>query len=85
MSPMARPARKPPTIPSALLARVEKGERVLVRKRGRTVAALVPLKSARALRDLEDYLDGAEAERRLADPREKLVPWEKVKRDLRLR
>jgi hypothetical protein len=55
-----------------------------VRKGGRTIAA-PSLWRARALRDLEDYLDGVEAERRLADPREKLVPWEKVKRDLRLR
>ena len=57
---------------------------MLVKRKGKTVAALVPLAGARALRDLEDYLDGAEAQRRLSDRREKPIPWEKVKLDLRL-
>jgi antitoxin (DNA-binding transcriptional repressor) of toxin-antitoxin stability system len=81
---MARTAPKLPVIPPALVARVARGERVLVKKGGKTVAALVPLAGARALRDLEDYLDGVEAMRRLSDPREKPISWEKVKRDLRL-
>ncbi len=71
---MARAAPKPPEIPPALVARVARGERVLVKKGRKTVAALVPLAGARALRDLEDYLDGAEAQRRLSDPREKPIP-----------
>ena len=81
---MARTAPKPPEIPPALVARVARGERVLVKKGGKTVAVLVPLAGARALRDLEDYLDGVEAQRRLSDSRERPIPWEKVKRDLRL-
>jgi antitoxin (DNA-binding transcriptional repressor) of toxin-antitoxin stability system len=62
---MARTASQTPDIPPALLARVARGERVIVRKGRKAVAALVSLADARALRQLESRTEGSKAARRL--------------------
>jgi antitoxin (DNA-binding transcriptional repressor) of toxin-antitoxin stability system len=56
---MARTASQTPDIPPALLARVARGERVIVRKGRKAVAALVSPADARALRQLESRTQGA--------------------------
>ena len=61
-----------------------RGERILIQKHGRPVAALVPVEDLALLRDLEDRIDLADARKALADAKGKLVPWETVKRQLGL-
>jgi prevent-host-death family protein len=58
------------------------GERVLVARRGKGVAALVPVEDLELLRALEDRMDLAAARKALKEPGR--IPWEKVKRDLGL-
>jgi antitoxin (DNA-binding transcriptional repressor) of toxin-antitoxin stability system len=62
---MARSASQTPEIPPALLARVARGERVIVRKGRKAVAALVSVADARALRQLESRTESPKAARRL--------------------
>jgi len=67
------------------LARVvTKRERVVVHRRGKAVAALIPLEDLALLEELEDRLDVEEAERRLADPNEVPIPYEQVRKELGL-
>jgi antitoxin (DNA-binding transcriptional repressor) of toxin-antitoxin stability system len=60
------------------------GERIVVREGGKDVAAIVPMEDLALLEELEDAADVEEARRRLADPNEKPIPWEKAKADLGL-
>jgi prevent-host-death family protein len=60
----------------------EAKERVVVRRRGRAVAAVVPIEDLRFLERLEDRIDLAEARRALADPRR--VPYERLRKKLGL-
>jgi prevent-host-death family protein len=57
------------------------GERVIVHRRKKPVAALVPLEDLELLEKLEDRIDLEEARRRLNEP---AVPWSKVKKALGL-
>jgi prevent-host-death family protein len=61
-----------------------RGERIVIQKHGRPVAALVPVEDLALLRDLEDRIDLADARKALAEAKGKLVPWETVKRELGL-
>jgi len=56
-----------------------RGERVVLQRHGRPVAALVSVEDLRLLEALEDRLDAEEIERVLADPTEEWVPWEQVR------
>lgn len=70
---------------SDTLTRVEdKGERIVVHRKGKNVAALVPMEDLALLEELEDRLDVEEAERRLADPNDTLIPYEQIRRELGL-
>jgi antitoxin (DNA-binding transcriptional repressor) of toxin-antitoxin stability system len=61
------------------------GERILLERRGKVVAALVPAADVELLERLEDRLDLEEA-RALADvEKHGTVSWEKVKAELRRR
>jgi len=61
------------------------GERVRVVRRGRAVAAVVPIEDVEALERLEDELDLQAALEALADPEDAVpIPWEQVKADLGL-
>ena len=53
-------------------------------RRGKAVAALIPLEDLALLEELEDRLDVEEAERRLADPNEVPIPYEQVQKELGL-
>ena len=77
-------ARKGLTKALDLVAR--KGERILLERRGKSVAAIVSVEDLAWLEETEDRLDAEEAEKRLADikaGRAKTIPWEQVKRQLK--
>ena len=60
-------------------------ERVLVARRGRPVAAIVPIEDIELLEQVEDELDLEAAREALADPENAVpIPWEQVKADLGL-
>jgi prevent-host-death family protein len=61
-----------------------RGERILIQKHGRPVAALVPVEDLALIRELEDRIDLADARKALAEAKGKPVPWETVKRELGL-
>ena len=61
-----------------------RGERILIQKHGRPVAALVPVEDLALIRELEDRIDLEDARKALAEAKGKLIPWETVKRRLGL-
>ena len=68
---------------SDILSRAEyRGERVIVHRGKKAVAAVVPIEDVELLERLEDEIDVAAARKALKDP--STIPWEKIKRDLKL-
>ena len=68
---------------SDILAGVaRRGNRVVVTRGGKQVAALVPLDDREFLESLEDRMDLEDAKKALKEPGS--VPWKKVKADLGL-
>ena len=64
-----------------------KGKRILLHRRGKDVAALVPVEDLALIEKIEDRIDLEEAEKILADLEEKgekPIPWEQVKKNLGL-
>jgi prevent-host-death family protein len=62
------------------------GERIVLERRGRRVAAIVSVDDLDLLEELEDRMDLDEARKALADVKRRgTVPWEKVKAALRRR
>jgi len=60
-------------------------ERVVLTRRGKGVAAVVPIEDLNLLEAIEDRLDLEDIEKALADPENRrAIPWDKVKRDLGL-
>ncbi len=60
-------------------------ERVLLTRRGRELAAVVPVEDVLLLEALEEYLDVAAAHEALASPENReRIPWEQVKAGLGL-
>jgi prevent-host-death family protein len=59
------------------------GERIIVERHGKPIAAVVPIEDLQLLEKLEDQIDVA-AIRKVRKERGKLVPWEKIKKDLNL-
>ncbi len=57
------------------------GERVIVHRRKKPVAAVVPLSDLELLEHLEDRIDLEDARKRL---KEATIPWSRIKRDLGL-
>lgn len=60
-------------------------ERIILRRRGRDLAAVIPLEDLMLLEELEDRLDVEEAEGILAEAkakREKPIPWNTAKKKL---
>lgn len=65
-----------------------RGERVIVRRRGRDVAALVPMEDLQRIEALDDERDAKESERALREFKKSgdaAVPLDEVARDLGLR
>lgn len=71
-----------------LLNRVAyRGERIVLHRRGKDAAALVPVEDLRLIEEMEDRIDAAEAKRVLAEMKrkgEKPIPYEQVRRELGL-
>ena len=60
-------------------------ERVVLTRRGKGVAAVVPIEDLNLLEAIEDRLDLEDIEKALADPENRrAILWDKVKRDLGL-
>jgi prevent-host-death family protein len=57
------------------------GERVIVHRRKKPVAAIVPIEDLDLLEKLEDRMDLEDARKRLNEP---TVPWSKIRKDLGL-
>ena len=71
---------------SDTLNRVSYGkERIVIKRHGKKLAALVPMEDLMFLEEVEDRLDLEEVRAALAQAEaEGTVPWEKVKKDLGL-
>jgi len=67
-----------------LINRVAYGrERIRVIRRGREIAAIVPIEDVELIERLEDQLDLAAARAALADPENAIpIPWEQVEAEL---
>ena len=61
-----------------------KGERVLIQKHGKPVAALVPVADLELIEWMEDQIDVEEARRVMADAADRIVPWKEAKARLGL-
>jgi prevent-host-death family protein len=59
------------------------GERTVIRRHGKDVAAVVAVEDLKILEALEDRRDLEEARRIMKKPG-RLVPWEKIKKNLSL-
>jgi prevent-host-death family protein len=62
-------------------------ERIVLHRRGKDVAAVIPVEDLALLEEIEDRLDVREAEKVLAQSKargEKPIPWEKAKKKLGL-
>jgi prevent-host-death family protein len=57
------------------------GERIVIGRRNKDLAVLVPMADAELLERLEDRMDLREAEEALQDPRLR-IPWKKAKKML---
>ena len=63
------------------------GERIVLHRRGRSLAALIPVEDLALLEELEDRRDVEEARKALADAKargEKPIPWARAKKKLGL-
>ena len=70
---------------SAVLKRViNRRERIVLNRRGKDVAALVPVEDLTLLEEMEDRQDAEEARRRLQDSREVSIPYDQVRKELGL-
>jgi|PersoiStandDraft_1058852.scaffolds.fasta_scaffold50972_2 prevent-host-death family protein len=74
-------ARKPPSLVNeSTLDRARHGERVIVRRGKKPVAAVVSIADLKLLEDLEDRYDVSVSLARLANPKEKRIPYAEVRK-----
>jgi len=66
------------------LDRVSRGERVVLRRGRKPVAVVVPIEDLKRLQELEDLDDARESTKRLADPREKRIPYKVIRKQVGL-
>jgi hypothetical protein len=66
------------------LDRIRLGQRIVLRKGRKAVAAVVSMEDLKLLEKLDDRLDVAEARKRLEDPSEVPIPYGKVRKELGL-
>lgn len=70
--------------PHGTLDRLQQGQRIVLKKGRRAVAAVVSMEDLRLLEKLEDQMDVQIARKRLADPNEVPIPYERVRKELGL-
>jgi hypothetical protein len=68
----------------ATLDRLRQGQRIVLKKGRRAVAAVVSMEDLKLLEKLEDQMDVELARKRLADPNEVPIPYERVRKELGL-
>ena len=74
-------AGKPPSsVSESTLSRARHGERVIVRRGKKPVAAVVSIADLKLLEELEDRYDASISVARLASSREKRIPWAGVRK-----
>lgn len=66
------------------LDRLRQGQRIVLKKGRRAVAAVVSMEDLRLLEKLEDQMDVEIARKRLADPNEVPIPYERIQKELGL-
>ena len=66
------------------LDRLRQGQRIVLKKGRRAVAAVVSMEDLRLLEKLEDQMDVEIARKRLADPNEVPIPYERIRQELGL-
>jgi hypothetical protein len=66
------------------LDRLRQGQRIVLKKGRRAVAAVVSMEDLRLLEKLEDQMDVEIARKRLADPYEVPIPYERIRKELGL-
>jgi hypothetical protein len=66
------------------LDRLRQGQRIVLKKGRRAVAAVVSMEDLRLLEKLEDQMDVEIARKRLADPNEIPIPYERIRKELGL-
>ena len=57
-------------------------DRIVLNRRGKDVAVLVPIEDLKLLEEIEDTLDTVEIVRRLSDPNEIPIPYEAARKEL---
>jgi antitoxin (DNA-binding transcriptional repressor) of toxin-antitoxin stability system len=62
------------------LERVSRGERVVLRRGRKAVAAVVSIQDLKSLQQLENRDDILESLKRLGDPKEKRIPYQTIRR-----
>jgi prevent-host-death family protein len=78
-------AKKPKRDLGSTLERVRRGERVVLRRGRKAVAAVVPIEDLKRLQKLEDEEDLQDVRAALKEASRKgTIPWEKVKSELGL-
>lgn len=58
------------------------GDRIIVTRKGKAVAAIVPLDDLDIIQEFEDQKDSAKALHILSDPGSEYIPWEQAKKEL---
>ena len=61
-----------------------RGERILLHRHGKDLAAVVPISDLKTLEELEDQLDVEAARKALVESKER-IPYEQVRKELRLK
>jgi prevent-host-death family protein len=62
-----------------------KGERIVLKRHGKELAAIIPIQDLKFLEELEDRLDLEEVRQARKEMKRKgTIPWEKIKSDLAL-
>ena len=62
------------------LERAGHGERVVLRRMRTAVVAAIPMEDFKLLREMEDRRDVAVSRQRLADPKEKRIPYQEIRK-----
>ncbi len=71
-------------LPEALNQVAYGGERIVIKRRGKVLAVLVSKDDLALLEAIEDRMDIEEAERRLADPNARFLPYQQVREEMGL-